>query len=286
MKGCTFRPALTEETHTRGARITQKPIQDRFHDIQKKKSERLQKLRMEAEESNPDLKFAPKLNKRSEQLVEKKRIQKGELPVTERLVKDAVNRIEKNYKNADVIANEESMNYPFRPQLSVSSMGLGYKNRSQILSSGKDFLERQEEYEQKVRQNKQLREAEYIEDTGCTFQPEINLTSEIMVESDPKRMAENLDEKVNRLSKKDAKRNQIMREMMEKKYSFQPNINKVSKALAKDKSLTDLAYDPKTKEHKEMLVQVYIYIYIYNNIYIANERDGKGRMYFPTRLIQ
>lgn len=71
-----------------------------------------------------------------------------------------------------------------------------------------------------------------------TFKPQINMTSEIIVESDPKRGNENLDDKMIRLYMQDHKKNEVIKELKTNEvygnYTFKPEINKVSKALAED----------------------------------------------------
>lgn len=76
------------------------------------------------------------------------------------------------------------------------------------------------------------------EAAGCTFKPEINLTSEIIVESDPSRGHETLEDKMTRLYLADKKKNEVIRELKTAEVygslTFQPKINKVSKVLAED----------------------------------------------------
>ena len=64
------------------------------------------------------------------------------------------------------------------------------------------------------------------------------MTSEIIVESDPKRGNENLEDKMIRLYMQDHQKNEVIRELKTNEvygaYTFQPEINKVSKALAED----------------------------------------------------
>ena len=50
----------------------------------------------------------------------------------------------------------------------------------------------------------------------CSFKPEINVTSEIIVESDPKRGGETDDDKIHRLYRKDQKKQEVVREIIEK----------------------------------------------------------------------
>ena len=78
----------------------------------------------------------------------------------------------------------------------------------------------------------------YGEAAGCTFKPEINLTSEIIVESDPNRGHETLEDKMARLYLRDKKKNEVIKEIKTAEVygqlTFQPQINKVSKVLAED----------------------------------------------------
>jgi hypothetical protein len=53
------------------------------------------------------------------------------------------------------------------------------------------------------------------EQSKCTFKPQINLTSEIICESDPKRGNENNMERINRLYQEDQKKKEVVREMRE-----------------------------------------------------------------------
>ena len=48
----------------------------------------------------------------------------------------------------------------------------------------------------------------YSDAAKCTFKPEINVTSEIIVESDPNRGGETEQERFMRLYKKDAKKSE------------------------------------------------------------------------------
>ena len=68
-----------------------------------------------------------------------------------------------------------------------------------------------------------------------SFKPAINLTSEIICESDPQRQQA---DQVQRLYQQDMQKKEVYREIKENEiygsYTFQPKINKVSKTLASD----------------------------------------------------
>lgn len=97
----------------------------------------------------------------------------------------------------------------------------------------------------------------YGQESGCTFAPEINLTSDIIMETDPKRGKETVEERIKRLSTKDAKKKEVIKELLEQEYyqnlDFKPKINKVSKTLAKTSSINELAYNKRGEEVKSLL---------------------------------
>jgi hypothetical protein len=66
-------------------------------------------------------------------------------------------------------------------------------------------MEKKEEYRLK-----------YSEEATCTFKPEINVTSEIICEADPNRGRETDEDKIMRLYKKDQKKQEVIRENIEK----------------------------------------------------------------------
>lgn len=100
--------------------------------------------------------------------------------------------------------------------------------------SMKDFHNRQAQYQKKHQENLQSI-ASKTPGANCSFKPQINMTSQIICESDPNR--NNLDQ-VTRLYEFDRKKKEVVREIHEAEmyggYDFQPQINKVSKSLAGD----------------------------------------------------
>ena len=63
----------------------------------------------------------------------------------------------------------------------------------------KDFYERQNAFLQKQGENRENAQKMYGQGANCTFKPEINLTSDIICESDPVRGSESMQEKYDRL---------------------------------------------------------------------------------------
>ena len=101
----------------------------------------------------------------------------------------------------------------------------------------KDFYDRQQAFLEKQIEKREAIKNQHSDHAKCTFKPEINVTSEIIVESDPKRGNETEEDKFMRLYKKDQQKKEVVKEMLEKElysdYTFQPKINRISKTLAK-----------------------------------------------------
>lgn len=88
--------------------------------MQREKNEKLQRLRMEAEAANRDLTFKPAITKVSNSLV-MRRADLAHCSVTERLCRDAAERVEKSFKQSEIITQQRSVQYPFAPQLQTST---------------------------------------------------------------------------------------------------------------------------------------------------------------------
>ena len=146
--------------------------------------------------------------------------------------------------------------YSFQPQISKTSNYLSEKS-DYFHGNLKDFYERQQAFVQRTMEKREEFRQKYSEEAQCSFKPEINVTSDIIVESDPLRGVESEQEKIMRLYKKDQKKQEVVKELIEKEvysqYTFKPQINKISKALAKGSSIDELAYNPKGQKKKEEL---------------------------------
>jgi hypothetical protein len=149
------------------------------------------------------------------------------------------------------VTEQLSKDCSFHPQISKSS---AYMSAHSDMFSGnlKEFYERQEAFLKRQHEKRQAIVQTY------SFRPEINATSEVIVESDPVRGNETSAERVRRLYSRDQKRQEVVRELVEKEvysqYTFKPEINKVSRAIARESTtIEELAYNPRGRERKELL---------------------------------
>jgi len=216
--GCTFKPKINTEKE---AQI--KPIYERFNEIQKKRNEKLQKLRQEVESTNNDLRFKPDIKKSQRESEQ----QPSAVHVTERLMKDAVDRTEKQYRMSEMASQLASKEYPFMPNIVAS--------QKQIVQQ--DFYTRQLSLQERKREH----QAAGLDDPNYTFHPTVNLTSQVLVGADPKRMYETIDDKIKRLAKRDEKREEALKQEIEYEnsqvYTYHPEINQKSKILPASKAL-------------------------------------------------
>ena len=246
MRDCSFKPNVEKDHRIGTARcISQKPIYERVDEVQKKKNETLVKLRVETELNDQNLKFKPQVNKNSEKILHKK-TQKmygsnKNIGVTERLTKDASDRIEKLHKKKEDINNEISIMHPFRPNLSTYSTNT-MANRTMRSDGGKDFHERQQDLLQRQHENRENRRNE--EGKEFSFKPKINSTSGIMIEADPERSRENANDKFHRLYNIDKRKAEQTRDMIEQElygqYTYKPQINNLSRMMAVDRTMDNM----------------------------------------------
>lgn len=150
--------------------------------------------------------------------------------VTERLYKDAAMRAERMKK-----AKQEE-DYQFHPEIisRKGSCGLFQCESSLTKELKKDFNQRQELYESA----KYMKGKNSYNDEKCTFRPEINTTSKFITEEG--RAQETEEERINRLSRKDPKKEQKLKQKYEKEfkeiYSHRPKINQRSMSFVSEKS--------------------------------------------------
>lgn len=126
----------------------------------------------------------------------------------------------------NVSVNENiNKEYSFHPHISKSSAFLSAQN-DMFSGNMKDFYERQEAFIKKQYEKREEARKKWADEERFSFKPEINATSEVIVESDPNRGGENSQERIMRLYKKDQKKQEVVREIIEREvysqYTFKP----------------------------------------------------------------
>ena len=106
----------------------------------------------------------------------------------ERLYRDATERLEKNFFNTMNDGYAKVANRPntagYNPHISQHSRAIA-EGSTMFNGNLKDFHSRQTAFLEKQKENRVIIDQEHGDKSKCTFKPQINLTSEIICESDP-----------------------------------------------------------------------------------------------------
>lgn len=210
-----------------------KPIHERVAEVQRERSEALQRLRM-LKESDPELTYKPKVSEASERLAQRRRRREGtaqEVDISTRLTQQKHKDVERKAKLHHAHEVEKRSELTFEPQIG--------QNTEKILGDNPmfkvGFLERQEAYAKASRAKKQERQMAELED--LPFNPDIGNANEILAHKEDTRVKESFLERVERLSHKDAERKRLRNKEAQEKYyaqfTFQPEIDGHSKKLGK-----------------------------------------------------
>jgi hypothetical protein len=229
-----------------------RPVHERVGELQRKKYERMQKLRLESEK-DPDLQFNPKINELSSKLAR----QRSEQDVAERLHTDIVQKMQRRSADQEEWQRRLAQDCTFSPHINPTSQKI-VEESEMFAGPKRDFLHRQSEWNKRQRRRQELDRQVVEAATAVTFKPKINETSEAIVSS-KKKGEETEEERLQRLAYQDLQRKEAMRKAMEKQlqsqYSFKPEINPVSKAIGKASSIDQLVSNEKSKKVKERMAQ-------------------------------
>jgi len=171
-------------------------------------------------------------------------------------MKDAADKLHRQLEKTEEYERQINSVCTFKPSINpVSSQEILANN--EIYTTQKDIVTRQYLLADLQKERLEKKKAQILSEEGCTFAPQINKISSFLVDADATRANETLNDKIERLSKKDAQKKEIYQEQMRKAYydqfTFQPAINAVSKSLGRKSSIDELAYNREGKEHLRLL---------------------------------
>jgi len=234
VKDFSFTPRINETSQQLMLKYEdKKPLHERYEDLLKNKKQYLQQMRQNQEKEEKNL-YKPEINPKSKEIIMRKtdRSFNGDLSIHERLYREGINQKQRNRSFVD---NEHEI-CTFSPNLFYSTTQPG--------GNIDDFLERQKIYEEIKKERLERKLSKSIEHKEYTFNPRINLTSDILMKADHNRANEDLKDKVERLYKDDFEKLKNRREQLEKfyyaQYDFKPKINEISKFIGKDHTVEEL----------------------------------------------
>ncbi|KAL4464648.1 hypothetical protein ABPG74_011209 [Tetrahymena malaccensis] len=239
----TFKPQIYSQP------LQQKPpIYERFTEIAKKKQEIIHQLKLKEQST-----FQPQINPKSAEIAETKINNKD---VAERLNQEFFEQQKRKEKLQTQVYEEVNKECKFHPQTNPASIQIA--KQLPLYDGRADVVQRQQVLEKQSRDKKQ-RVAQELEKDKCSFKPEINQISEILVYENQGRLTETQDQKIERMYKKEIEMRKMKNEQRQKEYesqmTFTPSINEVSRYIVNDKSrdLDELAYNFTGKMHIKML---------------------------------
>jgi len=225
-----------------------RPLHVRYNDVVKSKKENLQYMRETLEKEEKSL-YKPEINSKSKDILKKlDRSFTSDFPIHERLYREGINKA-KNKKTSNELDDEECT---FTPQICYSTTQPG--------GNIDDFLERQKIYDEIKKERLERKLSKSIEYNQYTFQPKINLTSDILMKADHNRANEDIKEKVDRMYKDNFEKMKTRKEQLEKFYyaqfDFKPKINEISRFVGRDHTIEDLYNKPESEKVKRLKEQI------------------------------
>lgn len=175
--------------------------------------------------------YKPNINAKSKEIINRKSNRSFNEDIHDRLYREGTKKI----KNKDMIDTDLEQ-CTFSPQLYYSTTTPG--------GNIDDFLERQKIYEEIKKERLERKLSKSIENNQYTFNPKINLTSDILMRADTSRANEDIKDKVDRLYRQNTEKIQNRKEQLENfyyaQYDFKPKINPISRFVGRDHNIEDL----------------------------------------------
>ncbi|KAA0157251.1 hypothetical protein FNF27_04976 [Cafeteria roenbergensis] len=224
-----------------------RPLHERAYDMQRAKEEAMLRRRLEAMTSDDQLTFQPRILKRSEALVRRRRV--GAPPdsadVSSRLFQEGGARQDRLRERRREHAEAEAASLTFEPQVNATSAQL--VAASERMQGG--FLERQREFvREKERRLELARDAEA---EACTFKPATRGAGALLAMTRPELAGESERDRADRLATGDAERARKLKAAISDEYysqfSFKPAINPLSRQLGRARSVEEHARDEERK---------------------------------------
>ncbi len=246
-----FQPTINKKTLQFLDLANYKPVYERVGQLQKQKNEKIVNLKIRQEIENPDFSFKPQLNEVSVKIAECKF---QDRPFTDRLGQQIKEYVDKKYVHAKT-EPEETKDLTFQPQLNPNSVKIAQESN---LFTQADFLKRQEMYKMREKEKQQMKSPRQGD---FTFSPQISQTSKLLIAAKTNRGGETLEEKMERLAYKEKKKMEHLKDCLQEKYysqfNYQPEINAISKSIAKATDLTELVNNSQVKRKQEEIAHQY-----------------------------
>jgi len=244
-----FRPSIRKESKKMIDEGNYRPVHERVGELQRQKHEMLQSLRLKSEQENQEeYTFAPQVSERSEEIAKSKI---GNASFHERFVHPQAYQQERRYstRHNDLEGKE---NHSFKPKLNRNSKKM-LQGRA-LYGKHTDFLKRQEILTLKQQQQQHMLKKQL--NRQHQFKPNVSKTSKFLMETKPELASETPEDRIERLAYRDKQRMEALREMIHDKhygqFDFKPQINPLSRAMARSTDVEEMAKNEHNKRVKEI----------------------------------
>lgn len=268
-EGCTFKPRL-HSTSTAVLDMEQYvPLRDRIDDLQRARAANVHRMRMERLVQDKDLRFQPAINRKSAALAEQRQeaTQEGgkggggqgaseggqQVPVEQRLQEEARRREQRHRARQQQRALQQAKQHSFQPRIDARSKRM--VEESATLGS-RGFEGRLEVMERERERRAAVRRAEGAQDRQCTFKPDIGNAAAVLRRTG-RGNKETPEERAERMSKQEAERVTRARQAMQEEYYGQfehrPQIDGVSRAIGRARTVEEHSEDAEARQRREAL---------------------------------
>ena len=251
-----FKPSINRKSEKMLDMSHYKPIHLRVNDIQRAKHASRLAERLSRDASNPNLTFQPKINETSKMLVESKRMDTtdpSQFDVTSRLMKDAHDSTRRTLKRQQEYAKEKASQLTFQPHMSRGSQEI-INSKSDYMGPGSNFIARQATFQKRKQKERNLQIQKEMKNSECTFHPDTGSAAEVLRHTRPHRLNESNLERVERLYRQDVQNKETKIAALRKRHqadcTFKPQINEISKSLARSKTVQELMENRKNRQIK------------------------------------
>ncbi|EAS02389.1 hypothetical protein TTHERM_00727490 (macronuclear) [Tetrahymena thermophila SB210] len=250
-----FKPNIEESIKAlKGNAAFTKPLYQRVDEVVKERQESRLQLQMQTQ-NDQQYTFKPILNPKSEVIAKDKIDGKS---VVQRLLDDIQ---EKEQRKSKIIENHNhsvSQMCTFQPSINPSNRDDDEQKDSESYQKRQEeFVQRQYLMADYLKEKLEAKIKEIYSNSEYTFKPQVNQVSKYLIEADEERATETTNDKIKRLHEQDNLKKQIVQEQIQKAYydqfQFKPEINPLSKKIARKRSLDSLAFDKDKNQKKKKI---------------------------------
>jgi len=241
LQACTFKPQLGKQSRrlAESTPAASRPLHERVDDVLKRRNAAIAEAQRESEREDEHT-FQPAVDHTSARLAQAARAAETEPD-------DVVERLTDPRKSGRArkgpVAHESENERSFEPQVCPTSNKI-VGSLSQVGAFRNDFLERQQEWAEKVEFSRKMQAMD--SDDSCTFKPDTGNANAVLARSrHVGRLGETTEERWQRLSSQEAERRNMLIASLAKeqdsKYPFKPQLCETSFEIGHSRDLDELA---------------------------------------------